>query len=249
MKSPPKNLIALTPHIITTISLSMGVFAVVASIEQRWSAAVLAIVIGAVLDGLDGRIARLTHTESDFGVEFDSLSDVIVFGIAPAILFFQFSTVTLGRIGLATSVIYTAAAAVRLARFNVTSTNDKRYFIGLPSPPAAIAAASYVWLLATAEAAGTEAPWTFVSVALMISLGIAMISPVTYRSFKDLHLSTSTYIVGLLLGTFFIISIFDYWYIALFAVAMTYALSGPVGYFKNIIFKNEETPDHDEKND
>ena len=139
--------IYLLPNLFTSAALFAGFYAIIAAINNDFAAAGLAIFFGQLLDGLDGRVARMTNTQSKFGQEFDSLSDMVTFGLAPAIIVFMWCLSGLGKLGWAVAFIYVASAAIRLARFNAQAeTADNRYFTGLASPPAATLIASTVWL-------------------------------------------------------------------------------------------------------
>ena len=153
-KKPPRRGIYLLPNLLTTGALFTGFYSIVAAIDGNFFAAAVAIYVAMFLDGLDGRVARMTSTESDFGKEFDSLADMVSFGLAPAIVTYQWGVARFseygplwGRLGWLAAFLYTVAAAFRLARFNTSlAVDDKRYFQGLPSPPAASGIAAMVWL-------------------------------------------------------------------------------------------------------
>ena len=137
--------IYLLPNLFTTAALFSGFYAIVAAMNDRFEAAAVAVFVAMVMDGLDGRVARLTHTQSDFGAEYDSLSDMVAFGLAPALVVYVWSLSNLGKMGWLAAFVYTAGTALRLARFNTQlGTVDKRYFQGLPSPSAAAIVAGMV---------------------------------------------------------------------------------------------------------
>jgi CDP-diacylglycerol--serine O-phosphatidyltransferase len=186
----------LLPSLFTMANMFCGYACIVHSMRatnaadraDQLSTAALFIGFAFVLDALDGRIARMTGTSSAFGVEFDSLADVVSFGVAPAILAFQWGLAPLGRIGWAASFLFVAAAAVRLARFNIQSgSQDKRYFVGLPSPTAASVPAATVFLYPTGFQTNTEA---LPVLAMMIVPALLMVSTIRYRSFKTLDLQS-----------------------------------------------------------
>src|SRR3970040_293165 len=139
--------IYLLPNLFTTAALFFGFFAIVQAMNNRFEASAIAIFIAMVLDGLDGRVARLTHTQSEFGAQYDSLSDMVSFGAAPALVMYEWVLKDLGRFGWIAAFVYCAGAALRLARFNVNiGVVDKRFFQGLPSPAAAALVAGFLWL-------------------------------------------------------------------------------------------------------
>jgi CDP-diacylglycerol--serine O-phosphatidyltransferase len=191
---PRKRRIYLLPNLFTTAALFGGFYAIVAALNVHYIHAAVAIFFAAVMDGLDGRVARWTHTATEFGKEYDSLSDVVAFGLAPAIVMYRWAFVpflhepgNLARWGWLAAFFYTAAAALRLARFNVHSQMlDKRYFQGLPSPAAAGLMASLVWLLSPWSAEH----WTMLPAGLVtLGCGVLMVSPIPFYSFKDFSLS------------------------------------------------------------
>ncbi|HBL3890848.1 TPA: CDP-diacylglycerol--serine O-phosphatidyltransferase, partial [Salmonella enterica subsp. enterica serovar Typhimurium] len=177
--------IYLWPNLITTAALLSGFYSIIASMNGNFQQAIYAIFLAALLDGLDGRVARAIGAQSAFGEQYDSLSDLLAFGVAPAILMYSWSLDSLGRIGLACCFVYTACAAFRLARFNVQiGVVDKRYFIGVASPLAAIIIISLVWV-------GLDFPEIFdirergiqvISAAVIVSVGLLMISNIKYYS-------------------------------------------------------------------
>jgi CDP-diacylglycerol--serine O-phosphatidyltransferase len=141
----PQRGIYLLPNLLTTAALFAGFYSIVAAMKGHFESAAIAIFVAMIADGLDGRVARLTHTQSEFGAEYDSLSDMAAFGIAPALVVYSWSLSSLGKLGWLAAFLYAAATALRLARFN-TQVSDKEYFQGLPSPSAAGAIASIIWL-------------------------------------------------------------------------------------------------------
>lgn len=181
----------LLPNALTTAALLAGFFAVVAAVQGNPVAACVAVVIAGVLDGLDGRVARLTGTQSDFGVQYDSLSDMISFGLAPAILVWTWSLDTLvvdgpfgEKIGWLAAFFYTACAALRLARFNTQAgVADKRYFQGLASPAAAGTLVAAIWFMESRAIGPESVAWAML--VLTIVLGSLMVSRIRYFSFKS----------------------------------------------------------------
>ena len=177
--------IYLLPNIFTTAALFSAFYSLVASMKMQYETAVIAIFIGMVADGLDGRIARLTNTETEFGAEYDSLSDMVTFGIAPALLLYGWILQRLGKIGWLIVFVYTAAVALRLARFNMQlETADKRYFQGLSSTLAAAAITSSVWVCL--QNAWDNSFVLFFISGLTLILAILMVSNIRYHSFKEL---------------------------------------------------------------
>ena len=177
--------IYLLPNLFTTSALFSGFFAVIAGINGDFTSAAVAIFIAMVLDGLDGRVARMTNTQSAFGAEYDSLSDMLSFGVAPALVAFTWILQDIGKTGWVVAFLYVACAALRLARFNVQiGSVDKKWFIGLPSPSAAALVAASVWTFHSfdADALGFKLLMLFVVAAA----GILMVSNIRYYSFKDL---------------------------------------------------------------
>src|SRR5512140_2804317 len=152
--------IYLLPNLFTTAALFAGFYAIVQAMNARFDQAAVAIFVAMVLDGLDGRVARLTHTQSEFGAQYDSLSDMVSFGAAPALVMYEWSLNGLGKAGWIAAFVYCAAAACRLARFNTNiEVVDKRYFQGLPSPAAAALVAGFIMMMSDLEFIGTSIAW------------------------------------------------------------------------------------------
>lgn len=194
--------IYLLPNLFTTGALFAGFYAVVAGMHGRFGTAAVAIFIAMIFDGLDGRIARMTNTQSKFGAEYDSLSDMVSFGVAPALVMFSWALGDLGKFGWAVAFIYVACAALRLARFNTQiDTADKNYFSGLASPAAAAVVAGMVWVCSDIDWVGDELPYlvSLVAGCLTALVGFLMISSVKYHSFKGLDLRGRVPFVVLLL--------------------------------------------------
>ncbi|MBQ9536971.1 MAG: CDP-diacylglycerol--serine O-phosphatidyltransferase [Desulfovibrionaceae bacterium] len=175
----------LLPNLITTLSMFLGFLSLVWSVQGRFENACLAILFSAVLDGLDGKVARLTHTSSEFGVQYDSLADAVAFGIAPGFLIWQWQLCHFGNLGVACAFIYAACGVLRLARFNITTrVISKRFFIGLPIPAAGCTIATLVFFASTLpDALKDTIPWLALFFAIMI--GVLMVSRVRYFSFKE----------------------------------------------------------------
>ena len=227
--------IYLLPNLFTTAALFAGFFAIVQAMQGDFERAAMAIFIAMVLDDLDGRVARLTHTQSAFGAEYDSLSDMVSFGAAPALVVYEWALRDLGRLGWIAAFIYCAGAALRLARFNTTlEVMDKRYFQGLPSPAAAALVAGLVWVMIDTGISGSDVRW--LACGLTIFAGVTMISNVRYHSFKDINLRKSVpfFVVAAIALGFALVAYSPE--IALFGFFVLYGLSGyvlaAVGMFK-----------------
>ena len=182
--------IYLLPNAFTTAALFCGFYAIVMSMNQRFEYAAWAIFIAMILDSLDGRIARLTNTQSEFGAQYDSLSDMVSFGAAPALVIYEWSLRGLGKLGWIAAFVYCAGAALRLARFNTNiEVVDKRFFQGMPSPAAAAMVAGFVLLMNDLEISGFRMPW--ISFAIALFAGLTMVTNVPYYSFKDVNFRKS----------------------------------------------------------
>ncbi len=231
--------IYLLPNLFTTAALFSGFYAIVAGMGWRFEPAVQAIFIAMILDGLDGRVARMTGTQSEFGVQYDSLSDLIAFGLAPSLVVFVWSLSSLGKLGWLAAFIYTAAAALRLARFNTqVEVIDKRYFQGLPSPTAAALLAGLVWVGVNYEIAGADIAWLVLPVTVMV--GALMVSNIRYTSFKDLDLKGRVPFVTVLVVVLVFVLISLHPPNVLFGLALLYTLSGPVMTLFHLHKRREE---------
>jgi CDP-diacylglycerol---serine O-phosphatidyltransferase len=218
----------LLPSMFTMANLFCGYACIVHSMRQELSAAALFIGFAFVLDMLDGRIARMTGTTSAFGLEFDSLADVVSFGVAPAILSFQWGLQPLGRIGWAAGFLFVAAAAVRLARFNIQSgSQDKRYFVGMPSPAAACIPAATVFAYPQGFQSATHA---VAVLAMVIVPALTMVSTIRFRSFKTFDLQARRSSAVLLLVALALVLLAAEPQYVLVAMAYTYLASGFIGY-------------------
>ena len=179
--------IYLLPNLFTTLSLFAGFYAIVQGMNHDFERAAIAIFAAMILDGLDGRVARLTSTQSAFGAEYDSLSDMVSFGAAPALVMYEWALRGMGRIGWIAAFVYCACAALRLARFNTQlSVADKRWFTGLPSPAAAALVAGMIWVMNDYQVKGGEVKW--LAAAVTLYAGITMVSSVKFYSGKDINL-------------------------------------------------------------
>ncbi|MDR0816420.1 MAG: CDP-diacylglycerol--serine O-phosphatidyltransferase [Desulfovibrio sp.] len=184
-KKKPHKGVYLLPNMITTLSMFFGFLAMVWAVQGRYETSGMAILLAALMDGLDGRVARLTNTASEFGVQYDSLADMVAFGLAPAFLLWQWQLQHFGRLGVAAAFIYTACGALRLARFNISSTAvGKCFFIGLPIPAGGCTAVSFIFFAAVLPDFLTPAT-PYAALFLTIGAGVLMISSVRYFSFKE----------------------------------------------------------------
>jgi len=219
--------IYLLPNLFTTAGLFAGFYAIVTSIRGDFESAAIAIFVAMVMDGLDGRIARMTNTQSDFGAEYDSLADMIAFGLAPALVIFEFAFMEFGKLGWMAAFVYTACAALRLARFNTqVATQDKRYFQGLPSPAAAAVIAGWVWLSVNYDIPASLTN-TF-GLAITVLSGLLMVSSMRYHSFKELDLRNKVPFVMILILVLIIALINIAPALILFFIFLCYAVSGPI---------------------
>ena len=223
----PRRGIYLLPNLFTTGALFSGFYAITSAMNGRFETAAIAIFVAMILDGLDGRVARLTNTQSAFGVEYDSLSDMISFGAAPALVMYLWAFPTLGKLGLFAAFVHTAGGALRLARFNTqVATADKRFFQGLPSPAAAAILAGFIWICL--EYGYDVMPLRFVALLLTITTGLLMVSNFRYYSFKDIDFRGRVPFVvaiAVMLGIAFVMAQPQ---TMLFLMAFCYMLSGPV---------------------
>jgi CDP-diacylglycerol--serine O-phosphatidyltransferase len=217
--------IYLLPNLFTTAALFAGFYSIVQAMNGRFDQAAIAIFVAMVLDGLDGRVARLTKTQSAFGAEYDSLSDMVSFGAAPALVVYEWALLSLGKWGWIAAFVYCAGAALRLARFNtMLEVADKRYFQGLPSPAAAALVAGFVWIMDD-QAINPESIrwWAWV---ITVFAGLTMVSNLKYYSFKTINLRRSVPFVVVFLIMMFFVVVSSAPAIVLFAGFVAYALSG-----------------------
>ncbi|HEN47016.1 MAG TPA: phosphatidylcholine/phosphatidylserine synthase [Mizugakiibacter sp.] len=226
--------IYLLPNLFTTGAMFAGFYAIVAAIDGYFAHAVVAVFVAAILDGLDGRIARLTHTQSEFGVQYDSLSDLVSFGLAPSLVLYTWSLADLhhygpvwGKIGWTAAFLYTACAALRLARFNTqVGVIDKRYFQGLASPAAAGLVMSYVWAASSLGFSGGTL--VFLTLALIVPTGLLMVSRFRYISFKAWPVGEKVPFLAILVVVLVLVALTIDPPRVLFVVFLLYVLSGPV---------------------
>jgi CDP-diacylglycerol--serine O-phosphatidyltransferase len=220
--------IYLLPNLFTTAALFFGFYAIVQAMNNRFEASAIAIFIAMVLDGLDGRIARLTHTQSEFGAQYDSLSDMVSFGAAPALVMYEWALKDLGKLGWIAAFVYCAGAALRLARFNTNiDVVDKRYFQGLPSPMAAALLAGLVWVF---DDLGIDRELWLNVIAWLFTMfaGITMVTNVPFYSFKEINIRRAVpfWVVAVFAASLAIISLKPS--VVLFLMVFAYSVSGYV---------------------
>ena len=245
--------IYILPNLFTTASLFAGFYAIIQATQGHFDVSAAAIFIAAILDSLDGRVARMTNTVSDFGKEYDSLADVIAFGLTPALVSYEWALSSLGKIGWLISFLFVACAALRLARFNSMVTTDKRFFQGIPCPAAAAFVAAFVWMVFSYESEGSN--WSIATLFITVIASLAMVSNIPYYSFKDINLKGRMPFIGMIIFVVIFLLIFSDPPNVLFALCLLYFLSGPIGalpYFRNKFSHVKSVPDVlnlDEDND
>ena len=229
-RAPPSRGVFLLPNLITTGALFSGFYAIVAAAHGDFALASTAVFVAMVLDAADGRVARLTRTESNFGAQYDSLSDMVAFGVAPGMLAFFWGLTSLGKLGWAATFVYTACAALRLARFNVAPDNSS--FTGLASPSAAAIVAGSVWVLQDLRIGPSSGPAIgYVACFVLVALGLLMVSNLTYFSPKKITVKGRVPFVSMVaLVLVFAVLLIDPPRVLL-GLFVLYALSGPAGYF------------------
>lgn len=241
--------IYLLPNLFTTAALFCGFYAIVQAMNQRFDFAGAAIFVAMVLDSLDGRVARMTNTQSEFGAEYDSLSDMVSFGAAPALVVYEWALKGMGKLGWIAAFIYVAGAALRLARFNTNvAIVDKRFFQGLPSPAAAALVAGFVWVMNDYGITGMDVRWFAWGFA--VYAGLTMVSNVPFYSFKNINLRRSVpFIFVFAIALVFTLVSVDPPTV-LFALFCVYGLSGYVLYLWRLgqgkpvsIISTEQEPD------
>tara|TARA_B100000929_G_scaffold197170_1_gene156384 strand:- start:853 stop:1641 length:789 start_codon:yes stop_codon:yes gene_type:complete len=223
--------IFLLPNLLTTASLFSGFYSIISAIEADFISAGLAIFAAQIFDGLDGRVARLAKAQSNFGAHYDSLCDLVSFGLAPSISVFLWGLDSLGQIGWVFSFLFIAAAALRLARFNINIGNeDNKYFRGLPSPVAGAALAYYVWALSSFGIQGQEVGFvlSLFSGLLAVLLSVLMVINVPYYSFKDIELKRRVPFFAILVVVFIFALISIDPPLVLVLCALLYIISGPL---------------------
>ena len=244
IKQPRVRSIYLLPNLFTIGAMFAGFYAIIAAIKGRYESAAIAIFIAMVMDALDGRIARLLHAQSEFGVQLDSLSDMLSFGVAPALVMYSYSLVIIGKSGWIAAFIYTACTGLRLARFNVqVQKSDKRYFQGLPTPSAAGLVASIIWVINVFNIAGESIALPLSVVAIL--LGLLKVSTIRYRSFKDFHLQDKVPFV-VILGIVLILALIAFdppdVLLVLFSI---YVISGPIGMLWSLHKRHQQKKNYE----
>ncbi len=233
-KKPAKGFYIL-PNLFTSAGLFAGFYAIMQARLGHFEAACLAIYMAMVMDILDGRLARLTNTMSDFGSEYDSLADMVSFGVAPAMVMYEFALVDLHRFGSLAAFLYVACAALRLARFNVSKVSDKKFFTGIPSPGAAAMVASVVWVCSDySEYINVKNINVFFAI-LMVLLALAMVSNIKYRSFKDFEFKDKMPFVGIIVTVLAIAIIYLDPPMFFLLIGSIYFVSGAITYLLRLI--------------
>jgi CDP-diacylglycerol--serine O-phosphatidyltransferase len=240
-RPPPRSRgIYLLPNLFTTCGLFAGFYAIIAAANSQFTAAAIAVFVAGIMDGIDGRVARLTGTSSDFGVQYDSLADLVSFGLAPALVMYHWALSalkydggTMGRVGWAVAFLYAACAALRLARFNTqVGTVDKRWFVGLASPAAAGLMMSFVWAFADGELGWSGEELRYVALGVTLCAALLMVSRLRYWSFKGsgeggVRADRVPFAVLLVVPVAIAMIVIDPPRVLL-AVGLAYALSGPL---------------------
>lgn len=232
-----KKGIYVLPNLVTVCSTFCGFYAIIASFKEDYVYAAWAIMIASIFDGLDGKIARLTHSTSKFGVQLDSLSDVISFGVAPGVLIYTWALQPFGRIGWVGAFLFVVCGALRLARYNVQAeTSEAKYFTGLPIPAAAITIASFVLFY--------ESLWkdqevrTYLIVVLTYLLAFLMVSTVRYHSIKEFEDTKRSPFLALVAAVLVLVVILMHPTVMLFVVSITYVVWGMIE--EVIMFKRRQ---------
>jgi CDP-diacylglycerol--serine O-phosphatidyltransferase len=252
---PPRTLrrrgIYLLPNAFTTAGLFCGFYAIVMAMGQKFDYAAIAIFAAMVLDAIDGRVARLTNTQSEFGAQYDSLADMVSFGAAPALVVYIWALQGLGKLGWLAAFVYCAGGALRLARFNTNiGVVDKRYFQGLPSPAAAALVAGFIWLMQDLGYAGADLSWA--AWAITLYAGLTMVTNVPFYSFKDINYRKSVPFIAVFLIVLVFVAIAGDPPKVLFGMFVLYGLSGYAIYFwrlakgKPVSIVQTEIDHHDE---
>ena len=216
------------PSLFTTAGLFFGFYAIIQATHGNFEKAAIGLLIAMIMDGLDGRVARWTNTASDFGKEYDSLVDLVAFGIAPALVMYFWSLQSLGKTGWLTAFLYAAATALRLARFNTLTIKDSRYFYGIPCPAAAAFVVFWVWNFHVSDWQGNFI--AYLSAVATLILAVLMVGNLRFRSFKDFDL-INRIPFAILIG---VVAVFALVFFdpprVLFLLAFGYAASGPIGW-------------------
>ncbi|QOL25761.1 CDP-diacylglycerol--serine O-phosphatidyltransferase [Thalassotalea sp. LPB0316] len=231
--STPNRGIYLLPNLLTTAGLFSGFYAVVSSMNGHFVSAAVAIFIAMIFDGLDGRVARITNTQSEFGAEYDSMADMVSFGIAPGLVAYNWALSGMGKFGWLAAFVFVAAAALRLARFNTqVGVADKRYFQGLASPAAAGVIASIVWVGSEYQLSGHD--YGLVMGIVTIITGLLMVSNFRYNSFKEVDWKGKVNFLVVLFIVLVFVVVASSPAELLMAIFILYALSGPVTTIRSV---------------
>ncbi len=229
VRPKPRKGIYMLPNLVTLAALFGGFYAIVMAMNERFDLAAMGVFCAMILDAMDGRVARMTNTQSAFGEQMDSLSDMVSFGAAPALIAYEWALKGLGRWGWIAAFLYCACAALRLARFNVnTQVVDRRYFQGLPSPAAAAVLTGFIWVINDAGVSGEQVSW--VMFALSLLAGLTMVTNAPFYSFKDVQMKKSVPFATIVFLALLIAIINIHPPIVLFSLFVAYALSGYVIY-------------------
>ena len=245
--------IYLLPNAFTTANLFAGFFAIVMAMNLKFDYAAVAIFAAMLLDSVDGRVARLTNTQSEFGAQYDSLSDMLSFGAAPALVVYEWSLRGLGKLGWLAAFVYCAGAALRLARFNTNiAVVDKRYFQGLPSPAAAALVTGFIWLMHDLGFEGQNLSWY--AWAITLYAGLTMVTNVPFYSFKEINFRKSVPFIAIFVIVLIFVLVSSDPPKVLFGMFVLYGLSGYVIYFWRLakgkpvsIVQTSEVENHDTK--
>ena len=232
------------PNLFTTAGVFAGFYAIMQAQLGQYEAACVAIYVAMVMDIVDGRLARLTNTQTEFGSQYDSLADMVSFGVAPALILFDYALHDMGRLGSLIAFVYIACAALRLARFNVAKSNDKRFFIGVPSPGAAAMIATVIWVMVDYQIRPDF--FKYILGLLMLLLALAMVSNIKYRSFKDIEVREQIPFIGLTVLVIVIAIIYMDPPLAFLLIGGSYIFGGAIVYcYKKILkFKRRESADN-----
>jgi len=219
--------IYLLPNAFTTAALFCGFYAIVMAMNGQFSNAAVAIFAAMVLDATDGRVARLTNTQSEFGAQYDSLSDMVSFGAAPALIVYEWALRGMGKLGWLAAFVYCAGAALRLARFNTNiAVVDKRFFQGLPSPAAAALVAGFIWLMDDLRIGGADFSW--LAWTITVYSGLTMVTNAPFYSFKDVNFKKSVPFIAIFLIVLIFVAVSSDPPKVLFGLFVVYGLSGYV---------------------
>lgn len=223
--------IYLLPSLFTTGAIFAGFYAIIVASKQQFEHAAIALFIAMILDGLDGRVARLTHSQSKFGAEYDSLSDMVSFGLAPALVLYNWSLMHIGKLGWLAAFMYAVCSALRLARFNSQSQNThKRYFFGLSTTAAAGFIAGLIWVAARYQINGAQPIVGYIVLGLTVMVALLKVSTIRFRSFKDVDIRGRVHFFVSIIVVLLLVLLYAAPSETLFAVFSIYVLSGPIGW-------------------